>query len=86
MQSVPEDTTIYIKDIPAGSAGQGVAWLYQFALPDRPVQLYKEEVPAQSDAVVITDNENDQILKQAGFNSRNLSDGWYAYERTGENS
>lgn len=86
LQTMPEDTTIYIEDIPAGSAGQGVAWLYQFALPDRPVQLYKEEAPTQSEAVVITNNKDDQILKQAGFNSRNLSDGWYAYERTGENS
>ncbi len=86
LQTMPEDTTIYIKDIPAGSAGQGVAWLYQFALPDRPVQLYKEEAPTQSEAVVITDNENDQILKQAGFNSRSLISGWDVYERTGENS
>lgn len=86
LQTMPEDTTIYIKDIPAGSAGQGVAWLYQFALPDRPVQLYKEEAPTQSEAVVITDNENDQTLKQAGFNSRSLINGWYVYERTGENS
>ncbi|WP_276930804.1 hypothetical protein [Faecalibaculum rodentium] len=86
LQTLPANTTIYIEDVPAGSAGQGVAWLYQFALPDRAVQIYKEEVPSQSEAVVVTNDDDDQILKKAGYDSRKLSDGWFVYERTGENS
>lgn len=86
LQSLPEDTTIYIKDVPAGSAGQGIAWLYQFALPDRPIQVIKEEAPTEQNAVVIMDEPEAPMLNQTEFESREISDGWYVYERTGENS
>lgn len=86
LQTLPEDTKIYIADVPAGTAGQGVAWLYQFALPKKPILIYKEEIPSQQNAVVITNNSDDQTLRNAGFEFHEISPGWYSYYRTGENS
>lgn len=86
LQTIPEDTTIYIKDVPAGSAGQGVAWLYQFGLPDKPVHIFNEEAPAEQNAVVITNSSENSMLSHEGFEPHEISNGWYVYERTGENS
>lgn len=86
LQTLPEDTKIYIADVPAGTAGQGVAWLYQFSLPEKPILIYKEEIPSQQNAVVITNNSDDQTLRNAGFEFHEISPGWYSYYRTGENS
>lgn len=74
------DRTIYVANVPAGSAGQGVAWLYQFALPDIPVQEYTS-APEEDNAVVITNTDTDQNLLDQGFQPTALNDGWFIYER-----
>ena len=73
-------SNIYVANVPAGSAGQGVVWLYQFALPDVAVQEYTS-VPQEENAVVITNTDSDENLIDKGFKPSALDDGWFIYER-----
>ncbi|UNT95026.1 hypothetical protein [Allobaculum mucilyticum] len=73
-------SNIYVANVPAGSAGQGVAWLYQYALPDATVQEYTS-IPQEENAVVITNTDSDENLLDKGFKPSTLNDGWFIYER-----
>lgn len=85
LQTLPEDTNIYVEDVPAGSAGQGIAWLYQFGLPDHQITTFTE-IPQQLKSLVITSDPDNDALVENGFQMLEVSPGWFAYYRTGENS
>lgn len=86
LRTIPKDTYIYVENVPAGTGGQGIAWLYQFAMPDQPIEIYSKDVPSEENVVIVTSNENDQTLIDEGFKLKKIGGGWYVYEKTGENS
>lgn len=83
IQENPAVEKIYVENAPAGSAGQGAAWLYQYNLPNLAVEIYNGGA-VEDGAVVISSQSDLNDLVEAGFQSYELSDGWFLYERTDE--